>query len=311
MTEKIPVVSIIMATFNRAHLILETIESIRNQTFTDFECLIIDDGSKDNTEYILNEITQSDPRFIYHKRPKSYRKGLPGCRNYGLDLCRGEFIIFFDDDDIMHYQNLEISVSSIQGSSYGFCRFGRKVFFGSFNQKMNNQQQIIDCELGIEQFDKIMSNKIPFNSCQILWQKACFRDIKFDERLMYAEEWECYLKIIHSGYRGLNISNTLMYARKHGKSNTGEYFEGKEIRLRSHSLAINSIFEYLMKCQSHSKFTKKYLINEYFKINGRHKTIINFMPKFNQLDRIFWQFYLVVFPARLKLYKLKKYISAN
>ncbi len=100
-----------MATYNRAHLITETLRSIQAQTYTNFECSIIDDGGTDNTAEIIAPFLE-DTRFTFQKRPSTYGKGLPGCRNYGLDLAKGEFVIFFDDDDIIHPQNLEIGLNN-------------------------------------------------------------------------------------------------------------------------------------------------------------------------------------------------------
>src|SRR5258705_6384267 len=104
----IPKVTIIMATYNRSHFILETLSSIQNQTYSEWECLIIDDGGTDNTLEIITPVLDTDLRFKFVKRPDQYKKGLPGCRNYGLDLAKGDYIIFFDDDDIVHPQNLEL-----------------------------------------------------------------------------------------------------------------------------------------------------------------------------------------------------------
>ena len=93
-----------MATYNRAHFIVETLQSIQNQTFQDWECIIIDDGGTDNTTEVIQPIVANDKRFQFVKRESNYQKGLPGCRNYGIDLARGDYIIFFDDDDIVHPQ---------------------------------------------------------------------------------------------------------------------------------------------------------------------------------------------------------------
>ena len=73
-----PIVTIIMATYNRAHFILETLNSIQNQTFKDWECLIIDDGGTDNTVEFIEYFLQEDNRFQYLKRENNYQKGLPG-----------------------------------------------------------------------------------------------------------------------------------------------------------------------------------------------------------------------------------------
>ena len=77
-----------MATYNRAHFIVETLRSIQNQIFESWQCLIIDDGGTDNTLEIITSILNKDSRFKFLKRPDNYKKGLPGCRNYGIDLVK-------------------------------------------------------------------------------------------------------------------------------------------------------------------------------------------------------------------------------
>lgn len=97
-----PLVSIIIPTFNRAHLIGETLDSIIAQTYPNWECIIVDDGSTDNTEEVVSAYVQKDSRFQFHHRPDSHKPGGNGARNYGFSLSKGEYINWFDSDDILH-----------------------------------------------------------------------------------------------------------------------------------------------------------------------------------------------------------------
>ncbi|MFC0776727.1 glycosyltransferase family 2 protein [Flavobacterium sp. HJSW_4] len=94
-------VSIIIPTFNRAHLIGETLDSVLAQTYQNWECIIVDDGSTDNTVEIINAYVEKDSRFQLHHRPIDRLQGGNASRNYGFGLSKGEFINWFDDDDIM------------------------------------------------------------------------------------------------------------------------------------------------------------------------------------------------------------------
>ena len=94
-------VSIIIPTFNRANLIVETLDSVLLQTYQHWECIIIDDGSTDNTEYIVGNYLKKDSRFRYYHRPKNRLKGGNAARNYGFELCKGEYVNWFDSDDVM------------------------------------------------------------------------------------------------------------------------------------------------------------------------------------------------------------------
>jgi glycosyltransferase involved in cell wall biosynthesis len=94
-------ISIIVPTYNRAHLIEETLDSILMQTYQNWECIIVDDGSTDNTVEVVNKYIKKDNRFQLHHRPLNEIAGGNAARNYGFELSKGEFINWFDDDDIM------------------------------------------------------------------------------------------------------------------------------------------------------------------------------------------------------------------
>lgn len=104
-----PKVSVIIPTYNRASYLKEAIESVLAQTYKDFELIIVDDGSTDNTEEVVRSF--DDERIIYKKKQ---REGHPGkTRNVGLDLARGEYIAFLDDDDLWLPEKLEEQIKTM------------------------------------------------------------------------------------------------------------------------------------------------------------------------------------------------------
>lgn len=241
-----PIVSIVTATFNRAHLIQETLRSIQKQTYKNWECLIIDDGSTDQTEKVVESFSKSDPRFKYSKRGNEHLKGLPGCRNDGLEKAMGQFIVFFDDDDIVHPNNLEICISEFNRSEIDFCRYQREVFKQKFSMHFNQSMDYQKKNLDKTCIPKVVTGQIPFNSCQVMWKRGCFKNHKFNEDLMYAEEWECYLRILSEGCVGVSIDKILFYARKHPHSNTGEFWNNDPIRRKSKVDAIRLVVNNLI-----------------------------------------------------------------
>ncbi|MAN60030.1 MAG: glycosyl transferase family 2 [Flavobacteriaceae bacterium] len=231
-------VTIILATYNRAHLIEETLRSIQQQSYKNFECLIIDDGGTDNTAQVIQPYLK-DNRFDYYKRSDAYGKGLPGCRNFGLDRAIGEYIIFFDDDDIVHPQNLEYCVKELQNSKYSFCRYHRETFTGDFHYNFDQRENYMSIELdGRSTVKKLLTHEVPFNSCAVMWNRRCFDNFRFEENLQYAEEWELYSRILSNGFNGVTIDKTLFYGRKHPKSNTGEFWRNDSKRVNSKKAAI-------------------------------------------------------------------------
>ncbi|WP_405369570.1 glycosyltransferase family 2 protein [Nonlabens sp. Asnod2-A12] len=113
-------ISIIIATYNRAAYIIETLTSIANQTYSAFECIIVDDGSTDNTDEIVQEFVNNDERFTYLQRPESVPKGANYSRNYGYTLSKGDYVKFFDSDDVMLPHHLETSMKYLKEGNYDF-----------------------------------------------------------------------------------------------------------------------------------------------------------------------------------------------
>ena len=105
--EKNPLISIIIPNFNRAHLISETLESIRNQTYKHWECIVVDDHSIDNSWAIVDDYCKKDKRFKQVKRPNELPKGACSCRNYGFEISKGLYVNWFDSDYIMISDKLE------------------------------------------------------------------------------------------------------------------------------------------------------------------------------------------------------------
>ena len=100
-------VSIIIPSYNRSHLIGETLDSVIAQTYVNWECIIIDDKSTDETFTILSTYLKKDNRFIYVSKPSDVKKGASGSRNLGLKLAKGEYIQFLDSDDLLAENKLE------------------------------------------------------------------------------------------------------------------------------------------------------------------------------------------------------------
>lgn len=302
-------VTIIMATYNRAHFIVETLQTIKNQSYTDWECLIIDDGGTDNTKEIITPILDQDNRFQFLKRPNGYKKGLPGCRNYGLDLAKGDCVIFFDDDDVIHPDNLKISLEVVEENEVDFCHYQKMSF--------EEQKPIIKSNpitklksLTKEDILKIVTQEIGLASCTVLWKKKCFDTIRFDETLLYAEEWECYSRIISENFKGIIISNVLYYNRKHANSNTGEFCRNSPIRRASYTEAILLVVRNLKEKQLLSPSLIRYFvtISKDFVEYNLFKNILNIfdLPTFEKLK---WQLFYITLPQRMSVYKLKKFLK--
>jgi glycosyltransferase involved in cell wall biosynthesis len=281
--------------------------SIQKQTFLEWECLIIDDGGSDNTKEVIAEILIQDKRFHFLKRPDNYIKGLSGCRNYGLDLAKGEYIIFFDDDDIVHPQNLELCVDELSEKDIFFCRYIRDVFFGNFDYAFDYSKNYTSFYIDKKDVEKMLKNELQFNSCAIMWKAVCFEKNRFAEKLMYCEDWELYSRIVSSGYSGISIAKSLFFGRKHPDSMTGEFYRNDPIRRESFTEAILLVIQSLKEKQLLTYSLKRFFIvtaiefKEY-KLYEKTLNILELPP----LEKMKWQFFYAILPFRLTVSRIKK-----
>lgn len=120
-------ISIIIPTFNRSSLIGETLDSVIAQTYTNWECIIVDDGSTDNSNLIIEKYCKLDNRIRFLHRPIEKPKGASSCRNYGLEKSKGQFIQFLDSDDIISKEKLSSQLKLLEENplnSIATCKWG-------------------------------------------------------------------------------------------------------------------------------------------------------------------------------------------
>ena len=109
--------SVIIPTYNRANTVLRAIQSVLNQTYTDFELIVVDDGSLDNTKEVILSVSDKRIKYLYQEN-----KGVCAARNTGAKQASGEFLIFLDTDDTVEKTWLE-DFHSLNGSGFNilFC----------------------------------------------------------------------------------------------------------------------------------------------------------------------------------------------
>jgi glycosyltransferase involved in cell wall biosynthesis len=190
----IPLVSIIIPTYNRAHLIGETMDSILEQTYINWECIIVDDGSIDDTKLVLQKYLDSDTRFQYYRRPENIRKGPNSCRNYGFEKSKGEFINWFDSDDILFKNSLELRIKNFNSSSdvvIGKC----EIFDSSMGIKIAENRIL---SFGNIAKDYFVGN-ITYYVSGPIWRRSFLEKQKelFDEKIRYLDDWDFNLRMIY------------------------------------------------------------------------------------------------------------------
>lgn len=208
-------VSIIIPAYNRGDLIGETIESIISQTYANWECIVVDDGSQDNTEVVVIDYVNRDSRISFYNRPKSYKSGANGARNYGFTLAQGDYVCWFDSDDLMHESYLEKQLNNFRE----FPEIQMSVCYAKIFE--GNRENIIGetipftNQLDSNIVENLIKYKITFPTPCCVWKKS-FLDNKdlFDENLLNAQESEFNFKRCIEGVRFRFVTSFLVYVRR-------------------------------------------------------------------------------------------------
>ena len=256
---KQPLVSIIIPTFNRAHLIGETLDSVLAQTYQNWECIVVDDGSTDHTADVMQMYCSKDSRFQYHHRPKDRLQGGNGARNYGFEISNGEYINWFDSDDVMCDEKLQIQIGSLESSSYNFSVCQTLVFEGGIDNILGLRHDRIISKQPLLDFIK---GEISFFTPSPLFKKPFLRDfnLKFDEELKAAQEWGFLTKVLFYSPVYIALDTPLIKIRKHNSSIS---FNGNyDLRKWYYYLAREKLFLFLKdKKTSNKKEINTYLFS--------------------------------------------------
>ncbi len=184
-----PTVSVILPTYNRSYIIENAVKSVLNQNFPDFELIIVDDGSTDNTEEIIKSFSDERIKYIKHKE----NRGASAARNTGLRISRGKYIAFIDSDDIWLKEKLNTQVEFLEESSFEIGA----VFSQTILETPRGKKIIPDKKsLTHEEIKEILmyKNIIPLQS--VLIKKICIEKTGFfDERFPRFQDWEFLFRI--------------------------------------------------------------------------------------------------------------------
>ena len=174
-----PFFSIIIPTYNRAHTIKTPIDSIINQTFADWELVIVDDGSTDDTKKIVESYQDNRIKYVWQENQER-----SAARNHGIRLAKGEWICFQDSDDAYLPEHLDVLYNGIlENSDYKVIRTGLIIYEnGEFSKKSTIKSSRYD--------------QFPFEcfTCAS-FHRSLFKEFKFDERFFVSEDLHFLLKV--------------------------------------------------------------------------------------------------------------------
>mgnify|MGYP006089270901 CR=1 FL=1 len=205
-------ISVIIPCYNQGLFLKEACDSLINQTFTDFEVIIVNDGSIDETEKIALSICNEDSRFSYYSKENG---GLSSARNFGLKQASGNFIQFLDSDDKLDKNKFEASIDFLNKNKIDivitdFLRFKSKN--GKEKKvRFDLNKQIINYESVLLKWD--IEFAIPIHCA--LFSKNIIGDIQFEENLKAKEDWFYWLSVLKRSPNIHFINEKLALYRAH------------------------------------------------------------------------------------------------
>jgi len=187
------IVSVIIPLYNREELIVETLQSLLNQTFNNWEAIVVDDGSTDNSYNVVDEISKKEPRIKLLKRNRE-PKGAPTCRNIGIKESSGNFIMFLDSDDILALRCLENRIDvALVNKQYDFWVFNCMDFYETPGDK-NTIWNIDKEEKDLIRFFQLDA---PWSTSDILWEKSIIKQLNgFLEDAIAWQDWELHIRAL-------------------------------------------------------------------------------------------------------------------
>lgn len=206
-----PVVSVIIPTQDYARYLPEALESVRTQTFGDWECIVVDDGSTDETPAVLSKSEAEDARIRSARQP---RQGPSAARNRGLNLCQGRYVQFLDADDVLAAGKLERHVEALDQAPDIDIVYGPARYFDDDDPGRVLRDGLRDDDVGSLRpvsgnTSDVLERLLDANIMTIvspLVRRSVFDHVgTFDERLDRLEDWDLWLRCAVAGQRFLFI----------------------------------------------------------------------------------------------------------
>lgn len=221
----LPLVSIVIPTYNYGHLIAETLFCLQNQQYVNWEAIIIDDGSIDNTSAVVDKFVQEDSRFIYIHQVNS---GVSVARNAGLKYVRGKYIQFLDADDLISKAKLQLQIDFLEKnpkvdlvnvSTRYFHSDRPDLLFTDLSLTNTSSRKQVKGQ-GFELALKLIKNN-PIVILNPVFKQEILNTTKgFVEQMTYLEDWDLWFRFAINNFRfeHLDHPEALALVRAHSIS---------------------------------------------------------------------------------------------
>jgi len=274
---KSPLVTIIIPTYNRAHLIGETLDSVLAQTYKCWECIVVDDGSTDDTDKLLAAYCNKDTRFQYHLRPKDRHVGANACRNYGFELSKGEYVNWLDSDDMLSKNKIEEQVRQLLKNNFATIATCSWQYFTNSIKEHDLQKDFrvynsFDDTLEFIDALALSGGFLPSHT-YLVSRELIYQSGNWMENLTINQDGEFFARIFIKAKRIIYVKNAFVYYRKVNEDNVS--FLDNKLKI-THAIISWQLIESYFKIRFGEStrlvsISKKYL---YHNISKKNKNLI-------------------------------------
>lgn len=196
-----PIISAIMPCYNQAKYMPEALQSLLDQDYPHWECIMVNDGSPDNTEEVAKLWIEKDKRFKYFRKENS---GVCDTRNYGVDQAIGEYIVPLDGDDKLGHHYFSEAIKAFTKDPEIKLIYSDTILFGDVNEKKINPDFV---------FEKMLTENQIYNSA--IFRKSDFLEAGGYNLNMFdgIEDWDFYLSLIKPNDRVIKLNDFHYYYR--------------------------------------------------------------------------------------------------
>ncbi len=228
MEEKLqqPLISIVVPAYNAEQTLNSLVEGIQKQTYSNWEMIIVDDGSKDNTLSLANELANSDARIrVIHQE----NKGLSGARNTGIDHMKGDYVTFLDADDFLQPQMFEAML--LNAKTYDADYISSDLYFyGEDSPELGEYDNLLGEEISKSTAIGKLFDKIGYTSaCAKLYRVTLWKELRYPEDIRFSEDMYIAHLLIDQATKIVHLKQYFYYydVRNQGSLTRSDFQEKK------------------------------------------------------------------------------------
>lgn len=265
--------SVVIPTYNNGHFIGECLNSVMNQTYADWECLVVDDASEDSTDSVMESYCSKDSRITYRRLPVN--SGPSIARNNALARTTGDYVLFLDADDLIAPQKLQQAAEIIASHAVDFVFSDYSFFNEKYSVPYITRRFSDEFSPSLVKAEEIKNRLVHENifaiSC-IISKAACLKALGyFDTHLNYNEDWDLWLRasfnnpVFFYDPRQEGVTFIRNHGTSHSKDMTGMYISGLYACKKNYNILDAGLKIHMdRKIRYHRYVIKTFLIQQYF-----------------------------------------------